>query len=751
MSGGDFQKTAEKLFEAIVSGVSKRWRLVLLGALFFFATLLAFFGWDVGARLLGVWIMLLSGVSIVVLVVFAFAKSLIGQPDDHKAGARSASVALALLLAALASPEVVSSTAKTLVTSVYTATVYTPQLAATKNAAAEDAAEGVKRTKGKKPGEETITRVKPKSKNVAIDMYGNQANAELFANLSLLIYDATKDSKADSAAWIWFFFVFAAILFLARALVQSYDAMAPEELGQKAETASLANSPAPTDPGARSRPKPGSRPPLMNYPKWLALCLYASILVPATYFALGALLKLGLDSQGTEISAVHAQLREAGAAAMEASPGSQVDLDKIAGKLQRFRLAANAPPSPPKEGQGASTPVPAGYIDALTNADKAVTDARVLTTGLETWRAGYEFAALRQATSFKRVATANQFSDHVSALSAQYRSYILMARSEIRACMIGLSDLEAGFGDKTPGAIQPELAAGIAKRCAKAKGVLDRVARLPVPVVCSETCAINAASSAPMTDSGCLACQGGAMNNVLYGWMADISDSAVLIVGLIGFGLFGAAIRMLGRPDDATIVTEADFTLARMERDAEHARLKEKGQVRLDAATRYEAAKTKYDDTFKRLDVKVAKNQTTLETLAKERDKAQADVEAAQKDENDAKAAASKADTALAALDRQAAEGRSNFVVERVEDGKREYVISGAPAKVFVSGLGAAFTVFLAGKAGVQIFTEGGRTSPTGLLLACFVGAVFAENIWRAVSDAMVKRTPPPPPKRTEP
>ncbi|KQV58219.1 MULTISPECIES: hypothetical protein [unclassified Caulobacter] len=743
MSGDNLRKTAKSLSEAIANGASERWRLVLLGILFFLGALLAFFGWDVGARLLGVWMMLLSGVSVVVLVLFDFAKNLIGQPDGNKAGARSASVVLALLLAALASPEVVSSTAKTLVTSVYTATVYTPQLAAAKNALAEDAVVGLMRTKGKKAGEEIITRVAAKSRSVAVDIYGNQANAELFANLSLLIYDATKDSKADSAAWIWFFFVFAAILFLARALVQSYDAMSPGEPKEvKEDTPSASVPDAKPDAPAKSAPKPSNRPPLMNYPKWLALCLYASILVPATYFSLGALLKLGLDSKGTEVSAVQTQLREAGAAAMEASPGSQVDLDKVAGKLKRYSLAAASPPLEKDKATPTAPSVPDHYADTLRNADAAVTDARALTTGLEAWRAGYEAAALRQATSFKRVATADQFSDHVSAVSAQYRSDILRTRSDIRACMIGLSDLEAGFGDKTLGVIQPDLATDVMGRCEKARASVEKAPWPPVPVICSETCSITAKSAGLKTDAGCLACQGGAMNNVLYGWMADISDSAVLIVGLIGFGLFGASIRMLGRPDE-TLVTEADFTLARMQRDAEHVRLKEKGQAKLDATAKYEASKAKYDEDSKTLDSSDAKTAAVLEALAKKRDAAQVEVEAAQNEENDARAVASKADIALATLDRRAAEGHSNFVVERIEDGKREYVISGAPAKVFVSGLGAAFTVFLAGKAGVQIFTEGGRTSPTGLLLACFVGAVFAENIWRAVSDAVVKRTTP--------
>lgn len=729
MSKDNAQATIQGLLEGAANGLSRRWRLALAGLLFVISAILAFCGWDVGARLLGVWGMLLSGIATIVLILFDFSKGLIGQKEDSKAGARSASVVLALLLAALASPEVISSTAKTMVAAVYTATVYTPTLVATQNAQIENAIVGIKKINGK-PDE----KVPPKKRSVAVDLYGNQANADLFTKLSELINVANKDTKADSAAWIWFFFVFAAVLFLARALVQSYDAMSPSEA--KVEKADALEAP---EPSLERKSKAHTRPSLMNYPKWLALCLYASILVPATYFSLGALLKLGLDSRGTEISTVQTQLRDAGATAMDASPGFPIDLDKIAGKLQRFGLAANAPPQANAQGQNDKsapvTPLPADYKGALQEASAAISNARGLTMSFETWRAGYETAALRQATSLKRIATADQFSDHISAVSAQYRADILKARSDIRSCFVGLSDMDAGFGDKSPGIIQLQLAQNINKRCAKAKETVELTPRPPLPVVCSETCPAKAVD--PKADAGCVACQGGAMSNVLYGWMADISDSAVLIVGLIGFGLFGAAIRMLGRPDDESIVTEADFTLARMEQAAAHTRLKEKGQTRLEAAAKYDAAKAKYDTEAVNLDPTDEK----LTPLKTKMDNAQSDVEAAQKEENDARANASKADIALATLDRRAAEGRSNFVVERIEDGKREYVISGAPAKVMVSGLGAAFTVFLAGKAGVQILTEGGRTSPTGLLLACFVGAVFAENIWRAVSEAVAKRT----------
>ncbi|NQE60406.1 hypothetical protein [Caulobacter sp. RHG1] len=690
MSDNGFIAVSSRIGDALANGLVERWRFVLLSLLLAIGAILAFFGWDVGARLLGVWILLTTSILLVVMVVFDFCKDLIGQPEAQKPGARSASVALALLLAALASPEAISATAKTMAASVYTATVITPQI----GAAASNAVDTVPRNAAERRS--------------LVNIEGNKANARLFDELSAQIYKATLNTKADSAAWIWFFFVFSTVLLLARALVQSYDAM----LDDGAEVLGDQASPTPR------------RQSLMNYPKWLALCLYVAILVPATYFSLGALLKLGLDSKGTEISAVQALLRQAGNEAMEATPGSQVSLDDVAKKLQTVRLSLTAPPS----GEAGSRPsFPSDYATTLTSAENALTSARAAALALETWRAGYEAAAVRQAGSFKRIATADQFSDQVSALSAQYRAEILKARSHIRACFIGAMDLNNSLGDKTTGVIQASLAASVEIRCNKAVNTLQALPTLPLPVVCSETCA-NAPKAAAKDDPGCLSCQGGEISDVLYGWMADLSDSAVLIVGLIGFGLFGAAIRMLGRPDE-TPVAEADFVLARLNREIAHARLLEKGEQRLSAEKVYTDANKAVDQT----------NPTAVTALNAMR----VAFEQIQAEEAEAKKVAIDADNALAALERRASEARTNFVVERIENGKREYVVSGAPAKVLVSGLGAAFTVFLAGKAGVQIFTEGGRTSPTGLLLACFVGAVFAEQIWRAASDMVNKRTTP--------
>jgi hypothetical protein len=110
-----------------------------------------------------------------------------------------------------------------------------------------------------------------------------------------------------------------------------------------------------------------------------------------------------------------------------------------------------------------------------------------------------------------------------------------------------------------------------------------------------------------------------------------------------------------------------------------------------------------------------------------------------------AKAAEAKYDQTLRAL----IENRSSIVVkDPTAEGKNEYIISGAPAKVMVQGLGAAFTTFLAGQAGVQILSTGERANAFSLLLACFIGAVFAEEIWKQARKWLPNggETPPKPP-----
>lgn len=72
--------------------------------------------------------------------------------------------------------------------------------------------------------------------------------------------------------------------------------------------------------------------------------------------------------------------------------------------------------------------------------------------------------------------------------------------------------------------------------------------------------------------------------------------------------------------------------------------------------------------------------------------------------------------------------------------------MSGAPAKVFVQGLGAAFTAFLVGQTGAKFLMDGSHVNAWSILLSCFLGAVFAEEIWAQAKGMLPKAAGAPKP-----
>lgn len=718
---------------------------VLLAILILAGVALMFMGFAVSQRMFGMWLTVTAVALLFARLIFDFARGLAGPISRPPAGgtgvdgspvsdgSRAAAVLFCLIVACVASPSILESTSNLLSKLSYEAFVHSPELSAYY--------------------EGRIDRGLDK-----LDRASADATSEVFS--AIFTNNDQSRQSAGAAEWMWFFLVFSIVLSLIRALSSSYAAMCPPLQ-------------------ADGKPPLPGRARIMSYPKWLALCLYAAILVPATYFSLGALLKLGLDSGAAQSSSVQETLRAAGTAAMETSPPVSVNLDRVSARLQATAKPIQPPPpegadkskGAPKPSAPTQTPEQAqAQANARSDALEAVNNARTGVPTFELWRAAYEAAALRQAAKFKRYATAEQFDDQVASLAADYRKQILKMRSDLRSCLIGVSDLDNSIPSGIDPVIPPALANEVKKRCADAPNANKPLQepRLPAPVSCDSECP---APSAP-TASDCMNCQK-AFHNYLYAWMADTPESAVLIVGLVGFGLFGAAIRMMGRPDKVT-VTEFEIVAARQRADETRRVAQEatqKLQLAQAEATRTEkvfaAAKlrdelteltqttdqesTKYGDLQRQLSE--AMQLAPIALLANDAlaayDDARKAALAAEVTERAATQLAQDADQTLKKLERAAVEDRSNFVIERpipspVAGGAAvEYVVSGAPAKVLVSGLGAAFTVFLAGKAGVQVFTEGGRTSSTGLLLACFVGAVFAEDIWRSASEALNSRLKP--------
>jgi hypothetical protein len=263
----------------------------------------------------------------------------------------------------------------------------------------------------------------------------------------------------------------------------------------------------------------------------------------------------------------------------------------------------------------------------------------------------------------------------------------------------------------------------------------------------------------------------------LYEPFAASPHSTVLIMGLLGFGLFGAAIRMMARPDKKdrlTVLAEKRHDLDLAEQAAETARRK--------------LADLEADLQQSRSALAVARQALAgavhAMTLLRDADPADAGVTHAQAVDAE-KAAALKVDT----IERHVAEARSDLEVrerevevanevfqkalidasgvhttpdptkreadspaERIynvvyEDTPGHWVVGSAAARVLVQGMGAAFTVFLAGQAGVVLLAGNAEANPYGLMLLCFVGAVFADEIWswaREMLSSMKRPAPAP-------
>lgn len=110
--------------------------------------------------------------------------------------------------------------------------------------------------------------------------------------------------------------------------------------------------------------------------------------------------------------------------------------------------------------------------------------------------------------------------------------------------------------------------------------------------------------------------------------------------------------------------------------------------------------------------------------------------------EQEAQAALVASDDEGASAAADPAEERYNVVYRNAQG---RFVVGGAAARVFVQGVGAAFTVFLAGKAGTRLLaSDEVSPHPFGLLLFCFVGAVFAEEIWKSAAHLLRTRTAQP-------
>lgn len=491
-------------------------------------------------------------------------------------------------------------------------------------------------------------------------------------------------------------------------------------------------------------PRPsGRRQVLMDYPTWVAFCIYALILVPATYLAIGSLLYLRLDAPAADVVALGRSMDEL--ERQHALP--PLELTRIKAGFERLK----------SDSAGTNATPPAGMTKAtfddlrllVSNAGlELVKDASRQQDGIATTRAAYKSKVMKLAGDAKYLAPTSQFGDATAAQTARFEGLLREAAEMQQSCRgvlaavlaqqevvsVELNKPSAGGLNLEPLQKAVDGARDLCGRALKFKPPFDWLH--PEPCEEGQTCVRTPKAEFP---------------GVLYGWLASTSDAAVLIVGLMGFGLFGSAIRMMGRADTPT-VTDEDILAARTladvalrdvcvpaDRRQRAKEAKEKAQAAADEAcatfkaraasdpseTLDEAAKTRAATEEAAAQTAMTDAQGRLREAAAEYVKADG---AWREAELKAKAAEAKYDQTL----RDLIENRSSIVVKDPEaKGHDEYIISGAPAKVMVQGLGAAFTTFLAGQASVQILSTGGQVNAFSTLLACFIGAVFAEEIWK--------------------
>ena len=589
---------------------------------------------------------------------------------------------------------------------------------------------------------------------------------------------------------------------------------------------------------------------LMNYPTWVAFCIYALILIPATYLAVGSLLYLRLDTPSADLAALTRELDDAERQAM-AAPGVSVDITRLRADLGRLEK------------------LPAKGADKITSeSEKALKQGAAYNTELTDGRARYRQQALHYASDYKRRATAAQFDDYKAVQLARYQAAIRDTRAAAAPCQEGLATVArqvvvvqkaqdaptSGPRDAAPSPDQTVVNGALQSQVDSLRNRLTEASM----ACATSTVAFTPAAKPTDVQGDCAdladlkppSCERPRPQfpEAMYQWLAASSDATVLIVGLVGFGLFGSAIRMMGRVDSpnvsesavqtardnayqarqAVTVPENAYKAARAKLESQREQSKgvaatfDQCSAAVTANTRAivaaeatladlgvklaaaraahsvaEEAATTLRASYQALpeaqrtealasSLKVAEDKTevaakAVQAIETEVQDARTALDQLHNAKAEADAALDKARTALATAqaddvnllkEAQTAEAewkkaeekavtaesyhqqlrallvsdRTNIVVQRDRSGGgTEFTISGAPAKVLVQGLGAAFTTFLAGQASVQILTTGGRTNAYSLLLSCFVGAVFAEEIWRWARRYLPSDTPPPP------
>ncbi|MDG2531824.1 hypothetical protein [Caulobacter endophyticus] len=429
-----------------------------------------------------------------------------------------------------------------------------------------------------------------------------------------------------------------------------------------------------TDNGAqRLPPVKRLRETIVSYPKWVAAIVYAALLLPATYLSVGSLLFLTMEELPLDLEKFRERLDAAEASATSADRLTKISADTQS--LMAFTLSQRFGTAPVKKDD-----------KALTEQEQVArsTQLQLLQHGLERhylmndkYEQGRNDLKSKYTNLFiheYKQLSKNDFELYTTQLVNEYYNSVLYNRIKVRECIKVIESIQLVLGGKDKEKIE-----NLTPTSSFAEALAQK---------CTTTTMGAGENSAPSDLKQLAPPHKPGIEKIVFSWMEGLPKPALLIVGMIGFGLFGAAIRMLGRPDSP------------------ERRLRE--------------MPTKLQTAIDQL------NSDAKELFAK------------------AKGAPSASDLDAQIMNINAAMrlhwASSNNVVYScpeyvIRDGrlivKERIAVSEAPARVLVHGLGAAFTVFLFGQAGSRMFHEGGQTSYLGLLATCFVGAVFAEDIWK--------------------
>jgi hypothetical protein len=390
---------------------------------------------------------------------------------------------------------------------------------------------------------------------------------------------------------------------------------------------------------------------IMDYPTWVAFLIYATILTPAAYFAVGALLYLKADSSPADITSYISTL----AAAEQSNPVGTPDVDFV-GLRQKAEV----------------------YISRQGNVDNeglrsALRGASAFLTTFYNFQSDFRSQARYEVVAASKRLSGSRFADYKTILLAEFVADSKAVHQQGDECFKTLTTLDAQLdainnppsqpGSRSgapaapaaspaappplPGPIAPVAApaAGPAVQGAGGRGAAGPSRVRPLAIGVAGACPADVKFGEPMKYVS-FDPEGATALAQAYQWLAISPDTTVLITGLVGFGLFGAAIRMMGHVAGSRQASTGDW-------DPE------------DGMKEYRVVADRGD-------------------------------------------------------------GRLG--------------VSGAPARVLVQGVGAAFTVFLGGQAGAMVITTESKPNVYSLLLICFIGAVFAEEIWKWAQSLLQAR-----------